>query len=119
MSVINVHSHNLRGSLKSSADLIVHMLASKSCECTAILLQDVGLTGPDGPAVLQKGLEEKQHSIFANSSKNNKSRSVVIIVHESWQIENVFRDPSGSLIGVAISKATSKFSLYLPTSLQI
>jgi len=96
------------------------MFKNKSCECTAFLLQDVGLTGPDGPDLLRKRL--KGHSIFANSSKSNKSRSVVIIVHKSWQIDDVFRDSSGCLVGVVISKGDLQIlliSAYLPPNLDI
>ena len=80
MTVFCVHSHNLRGSLKSTADWTMETMAS--CECTALLLQDVGPTGPEGQSILKSRLEEDGHFICANCSNHNKSRSVMIIVHK-------------------------------------
>ena len=101
MTELNVHSHNLRGSLKSSIDHIVSLMDDSECECTAICLQDVGLTGPDGPPLLRKRLGD--HSLFVNSKSSNKSRTVALIIHKSWQIKSIYRDPTGSLIGVVAS----------------
>src|SRR5271155_5713295 len=98
MSAFIVHSHNLRGSLKTSVDWIAETFEHRDCECTAVLLQDVGLTDCEGPSILKRRLAG--HSIYANSSKNNKSRTVVIIIHKNWQIVNVYRDLTGSLVGV-------------------
>src|SRR3954470_15848270 len=99
MSALNVHSHNLRGSLKYSSEIFAKTLKDPKCECTALLLQDVGATDHNGPALLKQCLgEDSKHSMFANSSKCNKSRTVAIVVHK-----NCYRDPTGSLIGVVAS----------------
>jgi len=122
MTAFQVHSHNLRGSIKASTlDWIVNTIGNKQCECTAILLQDIGRTDPEGPSILRnhKGLEG--HTIYANSSMNNKSKSVVIIVHKNWQVHKVLRDKSGSLVGVVASRGSLEIlvSAYLPTNLDL
>ena len=88
------------------------------CECTAICLQDIGITGPDGPPLLRRSLGE--HSLFVNSNSSNKSRTVAIIVHKSWQLKHIYRDATGSLIGVVVSKDETEIlliSAYLPATL--
>src|SRR5690242_18841640 len=122
MIAFRVHSHNVRGSIKSTANWIAESMEENSCECTAILLQDVGATGPDGPILLKNRLRREGHFICANSSSLNKSKSVVIVVHKSWNVEKVYREPSGSLVGVVISKNGFQVllvSAYLPTNLAI
>ena len=60
--------------------------------------------------------------IFANSSMKNKSRTVAIILHQSWSVSHVYRDPSGSLIGVVASRAGLDIlfvSAYLPSNTDI
>ena len=99
---INVHSHNLRGSLKNYPGGILNTMENKDCECTAILLQDLGPTAPDGPPSLRGSLGG--HHIFANVKTDNKSRTVAIIVHMRWSIHHVYRDPTGSLIGVVVTQ---------------
>ena len=116
MSAFQVHSHNLRGSIRSSLNWIIDTM--KECECTAILLQDVGETDLEGPTILKDRLGG--HHMYANSSKNNKSRSVVIIIHKNWHIMRVFRDPSGSLVGVIAARGGFEvllISAYLPPGL--
>ncbi len=95
MISLSVHSHNLRGSLKS----IDWIADSLECECTAVLLQDIGLTGPEGPRLLRNHKSFEGHLVYANSSNKNKSRSVCIIVHKNWHVLEVLRDPTGSLVG--------------------
>jgi len=46
----------------------------------------------------------------------------MIIVHKSWRIDQVYRDPSGSLVGVVMSKHGLQIlliSAYLPTNLDM
>lgn len=62
------------------------------------------------------------HLIFANSSMKNKSRTVAVIIHQSWSVSHVYRDPSGSLIGVVASRAGLDIlfvSAYLPSNTDI
>jgi hypothetical protein len=80
MIQILVHSQNMRGSL-SSLDWIVDSLNDPNCECTAILLQDIGITGPEGPSTLRYALGE--HRLISHFSPNNKSRTVALIIHKS------------------------------------
>ena len=71
---LNVHSHNLRSALKNYPGNILSTMENNDCECTAILLQDLGATGPDGPPSLKGSLGG--HHIFGNSKTDNKSRTV-------------------------------------------
>ena len=107
MTQIVVHSQNICGSLNYAVDLISSILES-DCECTAILLQDMGLRGPEAPPILRQALGENQ--IVVNFSNSNKARNVGIIVHKSWNIEHVMKDQSGSLVGVRIAKGSLKYS---------
>ena len=59
---LSVHSQNLRGSLKNCIDNLHNRINNLDCECTAICLQDLGPTGPDGPPLLRQSLGE--HSIL-------------------------------------------------------
>src|SRR6185312_6558449 len=117
---LSVHSQNLRGSLKNCIDNLHNRINNLDCECTAICLQDLGPTGPDGPPLLRQSLGE--HSIFVNSKSNNKSRTVAIIVHKSWAVNQVYRDPAGSAVGVVASRSGTEIlmvSAYLPASLDV
>ena len=87
MTQIVVHSQNLRGTLTNSLEEIISLL--NDCECTAILLQDIGLTGPEGPPILRQVLGE--HKLFVNFSLSNKARTVGIIIHKSWSVEQIFK----------------------------
>ena len=116
MIQIGVHSQNLRGSVKHSLEWISSTIADG--ECTAILLQDLGIVGPDGPPSLRAILGE--HKLLVNSSKSNKSRTVAIIIHKEWFVHQVLTDESGSLVGAVIARSAQKFlivSAYLPTGL--
>jgi hypothetical protein len=118
MISINVHSQNLRGSFQSSLERITFLMNDTDCECTAILLQDIGITGPDGPPLLHQVLGE--HKLITNYSLRNKTRTVAIIIHKSWEVKKLLKDPSGSLVGAVITKGTFVFlviSAYLPTGL--
>src|SRR5690349_7208283 len=109
---------DLRGSIKNSFQWITSTLNDSDCECTAILLQDIGLTGPEGPPLLRNVLGE--HKILAHYSVKNKARTVAIIVHKSWKIISVLRDSSGSLLGTVIVRAKLQLllvSAYLPPTL--
>ena len=116
---ISVHSQNMRGSLTDKVDHLVSLFSKDAdCECTALCLQDLGLTGPDGPPLLRKSFGD--HSIYANSSKNNKARTVAIVVHNSWSVSQVYRDPTGSLVGIVASRSGFELllvSAYLPATL--
>jgi hypothetical protein len=109
MTTLLVHSLNVRGSIKSSADLINSKMSSEGSECTAILLQDIGITGPEGPPLLKRAA--KEHNLYINQSQTNKSRSVAIIVHKNWQIRKVLRDQGGSLVGVCAERCGYKLLL--------
>jgi len=90
------------------------------CECTAILLQDIGLTGPEGPPLLRNAISLKGHQVVARSSGKNKSRTVAIILHASWQLRCVLRDESGGMLGAVIVKNNLEVllvSAYLPATL--
>src|SRR4051812_23809650 len=89
MIQLNVHSQNIRGNLTDAIDNLASLMDNSDCECTAILLQDLGKTGPEGSPLLREGLGE--HHIYANSKANNKSRTVAIIIYKSWQINQVYR----------------------------
>ena len=118
MISIKVHSQNLRGSFQSSLERITFLMNDTDCECTAILLQDIGITGPDGPPLLHQVLGE--HKLVTNYSSRNKTRTVAIIIHKSWEVRKLLKDPSGSLVGAVIAKGTFVFlviSAYLPTGL--
>jgi len=120
MICLNVHSQNLRGSLRNYPGNIISTLEDKDCECTAILLQDLGTTGPDGPPSLRSIIGE--HHLYANSKLDNKSRTVAIIVHKSWHFSNIYRDQTGSLTGVVASRGDTEVllvSAYLPATLDI
>ena len=120
MMQLNVHSQNLRGSITKSLDIISSSFRSSTCECTAFFLQDIGSTGPEGPPLLRNNLGD--HMIFANSSTKNKSRTVAVVIHQSWSVSQVYRDPSGSLIGVVASRAGLDIlfvSAYLPSNTDI
>ncbi len=99
MTQVRVHSQNLRGSLDSSLNWIVSTMNDTFCECTAILLQDIGATGPEGPPTLRHALEDTKHKILTHYSPTNKSRTVAIIVHKSCEIRTAYRDKSGSALG--------------------
>src|SRR5690242_7558525 len=102
MMQIVEHSQNRRGSLQHSSDWILSTLNDPNRECTAVLLQDIGMTGPDGPPSLRNPLGD--HKILAHSSSNNKSRTVAIIIHKSWNVLDVRRDDTGSAIGVVVER---------------
>src|ERR1700733_4879968 len=104
MIELTVHSQNLRGSIGRSIDNIMTTMNDPDCECTAFLLQDLGTTGPEGPSALRNCLG--YHKILVNSAMANKSRTVAIIIHKSWNITKVLKDDIGSLVGVVISKGT-------------
>src|SRR5579862_4103294 len=116
MTSITVHSQNLRNSLNSSImQSLVDLMNNQDCECTAILLQDLGPTDLEGPYILRRALGE--HRVVANYSKKNKSRTVAIIVHKSWEIRGIYRDKSGSLVGTLIVRKNIEIlliSAYLP-----
>ena len=117
MMHLTVHSQNLRRSVKNSLGAITSFFKPSARECTAFFLQDLGSTGPDGPPLLRNTLGD--HSIYANSSTNNKDRTVAIILHKSWSVSHVFRDPTGSLIGVVASRSGLDIllvSAYLPSN---
>jgi len=62
------------------------------------------------------------HHIFANFKTDNKSRTVAIIIHMRWSIHHVYRDPTGSLIGVVASRNGIEIllvSAYLPAKLDL
>src|SRR3954462_14039219 len=103
MMQLRVHSQTFRGSIRRSLESIGNTFQPSDCECTAFLLQDLGATGPDGPSLLRETLGD--HLIYANSSHSNKSRTVAIIIHKSWSINQVYRDPTGSLVGVVASRS--------------
>ena len=118
MIQISVHSQNLRGSFQNSLENITSLINNNECECTAILLQDIGVTGPDGPPLLHQVLGE--HRLVTNCSSRNKTRTVAIIIHKSWEVRKFFKDSSGSLVGAVISKGAFELlivSAYLPTGL--
>lgn len=118
MMQIRVHSQNLRGSWTSSSTWIESTIEDSNCECTAILLQDIGPTDLDGPPILRNAL--KGHKIIANFSTTNKARTVAIIIHKSWETKSILRDDSGSLIGAIVSKGNLSLlliSAYLPAML--
>lgn len=51
---------------------------------------------------------------------SNKSRTAALIIHKSWQIKSIYRDPTGSLIGVVASNTDVDIlfvSAYLPATL--
>jgi hypothetical protein len=88
------------------------------CECTAILLQDIGPTGPDGPVILKDVLGD--HHLYVNFKSTNKSRTVAIILHKSWDVKQIYKDQNGSAIGVVAHRAGTDIlfiSSYLPASL--
>jgi hypothetical protein len=63
-----------------------------------------------------------EHSVYANFSSTNKSRSVAIVIHKSWSISQVYRDPTGSLVGVVASRSGIDIlliSAYLPAKTDI
>src|SRR6185437_1312750 len=94
-----MYSQNIRGSLTNKIDNPVGLFSQDAdCECTALCLQDLGFTGPDGPPLLRNSLGD--HYIYANFSQHNKARAVAIVVHKSGSVSQVYRDPTGSLIGV-------------------
>jgi exonuclease III len=118
MTSINVHSQNLRGNLNEESLTLISTLLSQDCECTAILLQDIGTTGPEGSPMLRSILGE--HNLNINFSSTNKARTVAIITHKSWTVKRVLKDKSGSLVGALITKGGLNvmiISAYLPTSL--
>src|SRR5690348_5634243 len=80
MMQLNVHSQNMRGSLKRYTENIVNAMNNTDCECTAFFLQDLGTTGPDGPNILRDHLGD--HGCYANSKSTNKSRTVAIILNK-------------------------------------
>src|SRR5690348_11989933 len=117
MTQINVHSQNLRGCVQATASWILSTLNDAECECTAILLQDIGLTELNGPPFLRNVLGE--HPIFANFSMNNKARNVAVIVNKSGEIRNVLREQSGSALGIVIGRGKFEIliiSAYLPAT---
>ena len=69
MSAINVHSHNLRGSWRYSSEVFAEMLRDTQCECTALLLQDVGPTDLSGPAILKSCLGEDSKNMICEQLK--------------------------------------------------
>src|SRR4051812_16382998 len=120
MIQINVHSQNIRGCLNKVIDSLISIINDISCECTAILLQDIGVTGPDGPPLLRENLGD--HTLYVNSKPNNKARTVAIILHKSWMVKHVYRDPLGSSVGVVASRLDTEVllvSAYLPASLDL
>ena len=120
MMHLRVHSQNFRGSVRKSLETIQNTFQPSDCECTAFFLQDLGATGPDGPSLLKETLGD--HSIYANSSQSNKSRTVAIILHKSWSITQVYRDTTGSLVGVVASRSGIEIlliSAYLPSKTDI
>jgi exonuclease III len=119
MIKMTVHSQNLRGSLTSSLEWIVSLLNDPISECTAILLQDIGITGPEGPSILRHCLGE--HKLITHFSPTNKSRTVALIIHKSWEIRSIHKDKFGSLVGATISRgefSTLLVSAYLPASIE-
>src|ERR1044071_6425238 len=122
MMHVAVHSQNVRGSIKGSVTWILSTINDPNCECTAILLQDIGLTGPEGPPLLRNALSPHGHHLMAHCSRNNKAKTVAIVVHASWQIRSVLRDSSGGLLGVVINKSNAEIlivSAYLPATLDM
>ena len=118
MTNILVHSQNLRGSLKEELLTMISSLLNQDCECTAIFLQDIGLTGPEGPPILKNILGD--HKLFVNFSPINKARTVAIILHKAWNVQRIMRDETGSLVGALITKGCLKvliISAYLPAAL--
>ena len=116
MMQINVHSQNMRGCLKKNVDNLKSLLDDIDCECTAICLQDIGPTAQEGPPLLRLG----EHHLYVNFKPTNKARTVAIILHKSWRAQQIFRDSSGSAIGVVASRAGIEIliiSAYLPASL--
>ena len=116
MMQINVHSQNLRGCLTKNADSLKSLLDDTDCECTAICLQDIGPTAQEGPPLLRFG----EHHLYVNFKPTNKARTVAIILHKSWRAQQIFRDSSGSAIGVVATRAGIEIliiSAYLPPSL--
>jgi hypothetical protein len=109
----------MRGSLKNKSDNLVSLFSDKAdCECTALCLQDIGLTGPEGPPLLKSNLGD--HPMYANFNHLNKARTVAIIIHKSWSVSKVYRDPTGSLVGVVASRCGVEIlfvSAYLPAKL--
>ena len=90
------------------------------CECTAILLQDIGATGPEGPTVLRQVLGEN-HKILTHFSMTNKSRTVALIIHKSWEVRATYRDKTGSALAALItfgSLSIVVISAYLPTLIE-
>jgi len=76
------------------------------------------VSGPNGPLALTDNLGD--HRCFANFNLNNKSRTVALIIHKDWQVHHVYRDNTGSLVGVVASRVGVEIllvSAYLPTSL--
>jgi hypothetical protein len=114
MTDVRVHSQNLRGSMSHSLSTLTQFL-NDDCECTTILLQDVGPTSSEGTPLLRRSLVD--HTAFFNFSKTNKSKSVGIIVHRHWQVLDVRRDLSGCTIAVTITNTKVLISAYLPTGL--
>src|ERR1051325_3351192 len=102
MTTLVVHSLNLRGNLKNSADFISSKINNDESECTAILLQDIGICGPEGSPLLRRAV--KDNSLLVNFSEHNKSKSVALIIHKSWEIRKIFRNQEGSLVGATIEK---------------
>jgi exonuclease III len=117
MTQITVHSQNLRGSMVKSLDSLSSLMQS-DCECTAIVLQDIGMIDTEGNPILRRILGD--HKILVNFSDVNKARTVGIIINKAWNIEKVLKDKSGSLIGALISKGSLKMlviSAYMPATL--
>jgi hypothetical protein len=95
-------------------------METKDCECTAILLQDIGPVGLDGTPFLRQVLGD--HKIISHYSKFNKSRTVAIIIHKNWEIRSIYREESGSVIGVVIAREKVELlliSAYLPAMLEV
>ena len=118
MMQIIVHSQNLRGNLNEESLTLITSLLSVGCECTSILLQDIGLTGPEGPPILRDVLGD--HHLLINFSMTNKARTVALIIHKSWSIHRTMKDESGSLVGAVAMRGGLKIliiSAYMPATL--
>jgi len=89
MTQITVHSQNLRGSMVKSLDSLSSLMQS-DCECTAIVLQDMGMIDTEGNPILRRILGD--HKILVNFSDVNKARTVGIIINKVWNIEKVLKD---------------------------
>src|SRR4051794_2088821 len=70
------------------------------------------------PTILKRAAGD--HTLLTNFSSSNKSRSVALIIHNSWSVLEIFKDSTGSLVGARIARKGYRIllvSAYLPTSL--